>query len=251
MKLAGQTAIVTGSGRGIGFAIARKFAEEGANVVLADVIPLDEPVRQLGLPSDRVMAAPLDVTSQPDAERVVQEAIGRFGKVDILVNNAAIAQGIKVGPFEELEVEAWRRMLEVNTIGVFIMCRAISPHFRSRRYGRIVNITSGTAIKGLPGMLHYVASKGAVMSMTRSLATELGSDDITVNAVSPGFTETEAAISSLSDRPDVRYNATQTRAIKRVAQPADVAHVVFLLSTEEARFVTGQIVPADGGSVMG
>jgi NAD(P)-dependent dehydrogenase (short-subunit alcohol dehydrogenase family) len=251
MNLAGQTAIVTGAARGIGLAIAKRLAGAGANVVLADVLPLDQAVASLGLPPDRCLALRTDVTSETDAEAAVKAAVDRFGRLDILVNNAAIASDLKVQPFEQLTVEEWRRMLEVNTIGVFIMCRAVSAHMRERKYGRIVNIASGTAFKGSPGLLHYIASKGAVMSMTRSLATEFGRDNVVVNAVSPGFTETEAALGTLASvSGGSREGAAQTRAIKRVATPDDVASAVLLLCTEEARFVTGQILPADGGSVM-
>jgi NAD(P)-dependent dehydrogenase (short-subunit alcohol dehydrogenase family) len=249
MKLSGRTAIVTGSARGIGYAIAEKFASEGANVVLLDIISLDNAVARLALPPERLLAMKADITSESDIQQAVDATIEKFGAIDILVNNAAIADNIKVAPFEEHTVAEWRHMLEVNVIGTFIVCRAVSPHMRKAGYGRIVNIASGTAFKGNPGMLHYVASKGAVISMTRTLATEFGSDNIVVNAVSPGVTETEAAL-GFELPPGTRERVHQARAIQRAALPDDVAAAVYLLSLEEARFVTGQMMPADGGSVM-
>jgi NAD(P)-dependent dehydrogenase (short-subunit alcohol dehydrogenase family) len=250
MKLEGRTAIVTGAARGIGYAVAEKFAREGANVVLLDIISLDSAVERLKLPAGRVLAMKADITSESDMKQAMDSTMEKFGAIDILVNNAAIAENIKVGPFEEHTVEEWRHMLEVNVIGMFIACRAVSPHMRKAGYGRIVNIASGTAFKGAPGMLHYVASKGAVMSMTRTLATEFAKDNVVVNAVSPGYTETEAALAGVDRIPGARERAVETRAIHRVAQPDDVASAVYLLSLEEARFVTGQMLPADGGSVM-
>src|SRR5262249_58588905 len=135
-------------------------------------------------------AGPLeaDVSSEGGVALRVQRTTGRLGGIDILVNNAAVSASLALTPFEKLTVAEWRHVLEVNTIGVFLCCRAVAPHMRASKSGRIVNITSGTAFKGAPYLLHYVTSKGAVMSMTGSLARELGSDNITVNALSPGYT---------------------------------------------------------------
>ena len=169
---------------------------------------------------------------------------------DILVNNAAISAELRPAPFEQSTPEEWRRIYEVNVIGVFNMCKAISSHMRAARTGRIVNISSGTAFKGTPGMLHYIASKGAIISMTRSLASEFSADGITVNAVSPGFTVTEsvqAAPELLKTFSDV---AIKTRLLKRQAVATDVANVIYFLASDDSAFVTGQLIAADGGSVF-
>jgi NAD(P)-dependent dehydrogenase (short-subunit alcohol dehydrogenase family) len=183
-------------------------------------------------------------------DALVQAAVSRYGRIDILVNNAAISAGLKPGPFEESDPAEWQKIFDVNVVGVFRTCRAVSPFMRAARSGKIINVASGTAFKGSAGMLHYVASKGAVIAMTRTLANELGRDNIQVNAVSPGFTLTE----SVQGAPDVlaAYSAAAlpTRFLQRDAFAPDVANVMYFLASDDSNFVTGQTIPADGGSVM-
>jgi NAD(P)-dependent dehydrogenase (short-subunit alcohol dehydrogenase family) len=250
MRLSGKTAIVTGAAYGIGFATARKFAEEGASVVIADIKGHDEAAHSLSNCAGTVVGMYADVTSDESVAQLVRNTIARFGSVDLLVNNAAISAELKPGPFEEQSVEDWRRIYEVNTIGTFRMCRAVSPHMRARKWGRIINIASGTAFKGVTGLLHYVASKGAIISMTRTLATEFGPDNVLVNCVSPGFTLTESVRNSPNISASYAPQAVTSRIIKRDAQALDVANAIYFFATEEASFITGQTMAADGGSVF-
>lgn len=247
--LDGQCAIVTGCAYGIGLAAARRLAEAGAHVFVTDIKGHDQAASELTATGHSVTALHLDVTSEASVERVVGQAMAERGRIDILVNNAAISAELRHMPFEEQSTAEWRRIMEVNVIGVFNMCRAVSPHMRAARKGRIVNIASGTAFKGAAGMLHYIASKGAIISMTRSLANELGSDNITVNAVSPGLTLTESVQASNTLMAAATI-AQQGRFLKRDAAADDVAAVIAFLATQDSGFVTGQTIAADGGSVM-
>ena len=249
-RLQGRTAIVTGAAYGIGYAAAERFASEGANVIVSDIKGHVEAAARLARTSPNVRALTSDVCDDASVAAGVNETLQHFGSVDILVNNAAISAELHPGPFEKQSVDDWRRIYEVNAIGTFRMCRAVSPHMRSAKWGRIINIASGTAFKGAPGMLHYIASKGAILSMTRSLASEFGDDNVLVNAVSPGLTITEsvAAAGHVTDYFESAVMAS--RIIKRPAVAEDVANVILFFASEDSAFVTGQTVTADGGSVF-
>lgn len=249
-SLSGRSAIVTGAAYGIGFAAARRIAEEGASVVIADIKGHEEAAAKLVAEGYDAMAIHTDVTNDGSVEALIAQVMERHGRIDILVNNAAISAELKPAPFETEEATDWQRIFDVNVIGVFRMCKAVSPHMRAAGSGSIINVASGTAFKGSAGMLHYIASKGAVITMTRSLANEFGRDNVRVNAVSPGFTITE----SVEAHPEIQaaYSAAAvpTRFLKRDAYAPDVANVMYFLASDDAAFVTGQIIPADGGSVM-
>jgi NAD(P)-dependent dehydrogenase (short-subunit alcohol dehydrogenase family) len=249
MKLTNRVAIVTGGGSSIGLAITRRLAADGAAVVIADIEGAGQSAAMLAAEGAKAIGVAADVSSESDVQRVIDAAIERFGAIDILVNNAAISKSLTMTPFEQLTVGEWRRMLDVNTIGVFLCCRAVAPHMRARKYGRIVNLTSGTAFKGVPFILHYVASKGAVMAMTRALARELGPDGITVNAVSPGFTLSHGALENPQFVEAARETNRLSRAIPRDEYEDDVVGSVAFLASDDAAFVTGQILAVDGGSV--
>jgi len=191
-----------------------------------------------------------DVSSEDSVAGMIKRTLDRFGRIDILVNNAAVSATLALKPFEELTVAEWRRVLDVNAIGVFLCCRAVASHMRTRKSGRIVNITSGTAFKGAPFLLHYVASKGAVMSMTRSLARELGADNITVNAVSPGYTLSEGNLANAGFLAAHRQAAIAGRVLQRDAYPEDLVGAVAFLASDDAAFMSGQILAVDGGSVF-
>lgn len=249
-RLEGRTAIITGSAYGIGYAAAERFLAEGANVVIADIKGHEEAAQRLSAISKQVKAITIDVRDDESVAAGVRQTIDTFGSVDVLVNNAAISAELHPGPFEEQSVEDWRRIYEVNVIGVFRMCRAVSPHMRRAKWGRIINIASGTAFKGAPGMLHYIASKGAILSMTRSLATEFGDDNVLVNAVSPGLTMTESVKEAGHVTGYFEQNVMAVRVLKRPAVAADVANAIFFFASDDAGFVTGQTITADGGSVF-
>jgi NAD(P)-dependent dehydrogenase (short-subunit alcohol dehydrogenase family) len=248
--LTGRCAIITGAAYGIGFAAAERLANEGAHVVIADIKGYEAAAEKLSGKGLDAIAIRTDVTDVGSVSGLIRDTMARHGRIDILVNNAAISAELRPAPFEQSSPEEWRRIYEVNVIGVFNMCKAVSPHMRAARTGRIINVSSGTALKGTPGMLHYIASKGAIISMTRSLASEFSADQITVNAVSPGFTLTE----SVEAQPELLTTfadaAIKTRLLKRHAVAADVANVIYFLASDDSGFVTGQLIAADGGSVF-
>lgn len=248
-KLAGRIAIVTGGGSSIGLAFAKRLATDGATVVIADIADAESAAELLVKAGHRAFGLKTDVSSESDVQRVVQQTIERFGKIDVLVNNAAISKTLERKPFEALSVADWRKMLDVNTIGVFLCCRATSPHMRANKYGRIINVTSGTAFKGAPMILHYVASKGAVMSMTRSLARELGNDGITVNAISPGYMLSAGNFDNPEYMRTQRPKALGERSIPREGYEDDLVGALSFLASDDASFITGEILAVDGGSV--
>jgi NAD(P)-dependent dehydrogenase (short-subunit alcohol dehydrogenase family) len=249
VRLKDKVAIVTGAATGIGLAIAEKLAKEGARIVIADIRNPARGVEALAVLGLEAVAVEADVASEAGVEKMVAATIAHFGTVDILVNNAAISQEIKLTPFERITKSEFERMLSVNTVGVFLCCKAVSPILRAKKWGRIINLTSGTAFKGAPFLLHYIASKGAVMAMTRSLAREFGVDNVLVNAVSPGYTLSEGNLANTEFLSVYRKSAIETRSIPRDAWPADISGAVAFLASDDAGFITGQILAVDGGSV--
>ena len=248
-RMAGHVAIVTGAATGIGRAIAERLAGDGATVVIADVGDASDAVSAIVAQGGQAMAMAVDVSNAAAVQRMVDATMDRHGRIDALVNNAAIAATIRLRPFEEIGVDEWRRMMDVNAMGPFLCCRAVSPVMRRQQRGRIVNITSGTAFKGAPFILDYVASKGALMTMTRALAREFGKDFVTVNAVSPGYTLSEGNLANQQFLASYREVAIATRALPRDAWPADIVGAVAFLCSDDAAFISGQILAVDGGSV--
>jgi NAD(P)-dependent dehydrogenase (short-subunit alcohol dehydrogenase family) len=249
MKLTNRVAIVTGGASSIGLAISRRLTADGASVVIADIAGSEKAASELAGEGCKAVGIDTDVSSEQAVQHLVDSAIDRLGAVDILINNAAISKTLKMTPFEQLTLAEWRKILDVNTIGVFLCCRAVAPQMRARKYGRIVNLTSGTAFKGAPFIMHYVASKGAVMSMTRSLARELGPDNITVNAVSPGYTMSQGNLENPEFVAAQQAINRSSRAIPRDEYEADLVGSISFLASDDAAFVTGQILAVDGGSV--
>jgi NAD(P)-dependent dehydrogenase (short-subunit alcohol dehydrogenase family) len=248
-NLMGRTAIVTGAATGIGLAIARRLASDGASVVLADVLDVEVAARALREDGLKATGVKADVTDADAVEALVAATLNEFGRIDILVNNAAISGSLRQTAIEDMALEDWRKILDVNATGVFLCCRAVARPMKAQGSGCIVNLASGTAFKGTPFILHYVASKGAVISMTRALARELGERSITVNAVAPGYTLTETQMENDEFRASQRDIAVAGRALKRDAFASDIVGAVSFLAGEDARFITGQILAVDGGSV--
>lgn len=249
MRLSGKVAVITGGAAGIGFAYARRFLEEGARVVLADVA---EPAAAAGKLDDpeRVLAVRTDVSAAADVRAMVDAAVARFGRIDVLVNNAAVFASLKPQPFDEIPEAEWDRVMAVNVKGVWNGARAVAPVMRAQGGGRIVNVASAIVAKGTAFLLHYVTSKGAVVAMTRALARELGPSGITVNAVAPGLILSE----TVQANPDLTGFQTtaimQARSLKRDAFPEDVEGAVVFLASDDAAFMSGQTLIVDGGSVF-
>lgn len=248
-RLDGRVAIVTGAGRGIGVHYAKALAEEGAKVCCSDILDTENTVNIIKQAGGEAIGNRCDVTDPDQVRAMVAETVEAFGKVDIMVTNAAIFADLQQRSFMEIPEEEWDRVMAVNTRGVFSCVKAVVPEMQKNGYGKIVNIASGTVFKGTPMMLHYVSSKGAMVAFTRSLSRELGEHNISVNAIAPGLTMSEKVVGD-AQWTDIKDANAQTRAIKRDEVPEDLLGTLVYLSSSDSDFVTGQTIVVDGGSAM-
>ena len=248
-RLTGRTIIVTGAAQGIGADYARALAAEGARLALCDVAPVDPILDELRAGGHAPIGRPCDVTDRAAVADFVAWASRALGAVTGLVNNAAIFAALTPGSFEDITPDAFDRVLNVNVRGTFECMRAVLPGMRAARYGKIVNIGSGTVFKGTPGLAHYTASKGAVLALTRVVAREVGPNGVRVNCLTPGFTLSEG-IAAAKTTDAINRAAVASRCLARDMPPADLTGTLAFLLSSESDFMTGQSVVVDGGSIM-
>lgn len=248
-RLEGRTIIVTGGGKGLGAAYAMAAAAEGAKVAVGDVVSTGETVRRIQDLGGEAFGASVDVSKRADVVAFVAETVARFGGVHGLVNNAALFAVLPVGKLEHIGSDDFDRVMSVNVRGTFECIRAVLPTMREQKYGKIVNISSGTVFRGTPEMLSYVSSKGAIVAMTRSAARELGEDGIRVNALAPGLTQSDGTL----EHPwqlESKGLAIQSQCLKRLEMPGDLTGTVTFLLSSDSDFMTGQVLVVDGGGIM-
>jgi 3-oxoacyl-[acyl-carrier protein] reductase len=251
-RLKDRVVIVTGGGHGIGKAYCRAMAREGARIVVAEIDGKagDTVAASLRAEGGDAIAVVTDVADEASTRALAKVTLERHGRIDVLLNNASVFATIPISrvPIEDISVDEWDRVMTVNVRGVFLGCRAVLPAMRAQRYGRIINISSGTVFNGSPTRIHYVASKAAVVGFTRTLAREVGTHGITVNAIAPGSTLSEEDASP--EIVKMRQGAIQGRALPRLQVPDDLIGAVLFFASDESAFVTGQTLVVDGGNVM-
>ena len=252
MRLKDKVTIITGAAHGIGKAYARRFAEEGAHVVIADIDAQggEATAKALLDAGGSAWARATDVTKYPGVEGLMRETVAKFGKVDVLLNNAAIyvTQKLWKGPVEELALEEWDRVIEVNLKGVFLCSKAAIPIMKRQKSGKIINIASGTFFSGSGNMPHYTTAKGGVVALTRVMARQLGEFGINVNCMTPGSTMSEESVSEEVRKR--RQGSMDKRAFRRVETPADIVGTALFLASSDSDFVTGQLLVVEGGGIM-
>jgi NAD(P)-dependent dehydrogenase (short-subunit alcohol dehydrogenase family) len=250
MMLKGRVAIITGAAQGIGAAFAVGYAKEGARLVIADIIDGSDTVAEVSRAGSEAIFVKTDVTRQDQCDAMAKAAADRFGGIDILVNNAAMFGNIIKKPFTDITTEEWNRVMEVNTTGPFHCTKAAFPYMREKG-GRIINVASSVIFESAAGMPHYIASKGAVMAFTRGMARELGPNNINVNSIAPGYTQSEASKKVQKNRQDDGIDPEQImlqrRCLKRSEAPADLVGTAIFLASDMSSFITGQLILCDGG----
>jgi NAD(P)-dependent dehydrogenase (short-subunit alcohol dehydrogenase family) len=249
MRLKNQVAIVTGSGQGIGYVLAKGLAAEGAKVVITalNLPEAEAAAAAICTSGGDAIGTKLDVCSTQDMQAMVERTKDAFGRIDILVNNAgAFASTYPRKPFWELTVEEWDMVMETNTRGTFLCIQSVFPVMKAQNRGKIINISSGTIFRGIPRGTHYVASKAAIIGLTRQLAHELGPYNIAINAITPGLVMSEGALKVIS--PEQAQHAVQARIFKRPEEPQDLVGTTVFLASSDSDFMTGQTINVDGGT---
>ncbi len=249
-KLSGRSAVVTGAAQGIGAAYALALAAEGVKVAVTDIVDPRGVVEAIRTAGGEAIGLISDVSDLAACETMVEAAAKAFGGIDILVNNAAIFAALERKPFDQLSTAEWDQVMAVNVRGPFNAAKAALPGMKARGYGKIINISSATVFSGTPGMLHYVASKGAVVAMTRALAREVGEFGIIVNGIAPGLTMSEGLLAQREVIEPYAKVAMASRALKREQVPTDLIGALIFLASSDSDFMTGQTIVVDGGYVM-
>ena len=251
-RLAGRTAIVTGGAKGIGRHYSQALAAEGARVMIADIADGAAVAEEIAAKhgANSVTSAVVDVSDERRSRRWWRKTMERFGKIDVLVNNAALYAPLQETKCTEIDAGLWDQVMAVNLRGPFLMVKHVAPHMPAQGYGKIINIGSGTAYRGIPWMLHYVTTKGGIMAMTRAFARELGEHGIRVNTLAPGFTLSDTVMSENPGHVNTaRERAVQSRSLHRDEHPQDLLGALVFLSSADSDFVTGQTIAVDGGNV--
>jgi len=253
MRLENKVAIITGSARGMGRVFARRFAEEGAKLTICDILDCTPVAKEIEAMGGEVLALKTNVTSEKDTAAMAQKTAERFGRIDILVNNAAIIGSIETKdfrkPVEEVTAQDWDKILAVNIKGPFLCSKAVIPYMKKQGGGKIVNMASTVAFSGLPHFIHYSASKGSVVTMTRGLATALGDFNINVNAVAPGLIMTESMQTTYSQEFYQELVDTK-QLIHKSVKPEDIAGAVLFMASDEADKITGQTLAVNAGEYL-
>jgi NAD(P)-dependent dehydrogenase (short-subunit alcohol dehydrogenase family) len=248
MRLKDKVAVITGGARGIGAAFAAGFAKEGAKIVIGDIRDGKNTIAAVEKAESQALFVKTDVTKQDQCDAMAKAAVDRFGAIDILINNAGVLVTIK--PFWEVTTDEWMEIMATNTLGPFHCTKAVFPYMKDKG-GRIINISSGTIFEGVPGLPHYIASKGAVMALTRGMARELGDYKINVNSIAPGFTHSEGGDEFDRNKkfPPVPLDELQLpqRCIKRPIYPEDLVGTAIYLASDDSKMITGQLMLCDGG----
>ncbi|TDA63842.1 MAG: 3-oxoacyl-ACP reductase FabG [Clostridia bacterium] len=249
MLLQDKVAIITGAGQGIGRAYALGFAREGAKVAVVDIVgdKAEKVAAEIAAQGGESLAVRADVSDGESMKEMADAVAVKYGRIDILLNNAGLYYGIGFRPWTEITVADWDRVFAVNIKGMWLCSKAVAPLMMSQRQGKIINISSGTVMMGVPRMLHYVSSKGAVIAFTRALATELGEYNINVNCIAPGLTSSEATLTMPNARPGFVEQIAMQQCLKRPEQPDDLVGTALYLASDLSNFITGQTIVVDGG----
>jgi len=246
MRLKDKVAIVTGAGRGLGQMFSIALAKEGAKIVATDVINLENTVKEIEALGSMAKGLQADVTNEAETVKLAEDTVKAFGRIDILVNCAAIYYGLRRKPFYEIDPKEWDKVMTVNVKGTWLCVRAVFPYMKQQGKGKIVNLSSETFFTGSHGFVHYVTSKGGVIGLTRALAVELGPYHININALAPGFTDTEAS-RTIADV--TKYDVSRT-PLTRLEQHHDLIGAAIFFASDESDFITGQTLLVDGGRAM-
>jgi NAD(P)-dependent dehydrogenase (short-subunit alcohol dehydrogenase family) len=243
--LDGRVSIVTGGARGIGRAYCLGMAAEGSSVVVADVLDGQPVVDEIESGGGKALAVRVDVSDEESTSSMALASFERFGRIDVLVNNAAYFKQVKRGPFHDLDVAEWDKAFHVNVRGVWLCCRAVYPYMKEQHYGKIINVSSNTVWKGVPGFLHYVTSKAALTGLSRALAREVGDDNIAVNIVAPDFIPDEDMLKTRGSHSD---EVIAQRCFKRMQVSDDMVGTIVFLASARSDFITGQSFLVNGGA---